>query len=970
MGPRDLGTEIPGASRREIGAHGARRARILPAVGTGTAAADGGPFVGRAAELAELTGRIVAAAGGAGGLVLLSGPAGIGKTRTVEEAVAGAPAVVWGRCVDDPGAPPLWPWRRVLRSLPAAQAAVAGALAELDVARGSGADPDAARFRLATATADALVDGAEPGGLVVVLEDLHWADESSLRLLRHLTGDLPRSRLLVVGTHRDPSGGGRPLDAALPELLHGPGTRVLRLTPLTEDDVRTYLPAGSAAPDAVRAVHRRSGGIPLYLRAVARTPSSDGSADGHAELRALVRTTLTALRPAALDLLDAAAVLGEEVDAAQLAAVTGHPPEEVTAHLDAAVRGGVLTALPDLPGRRRFVHAVVRDAVYADLAPSVREELHRRAAEALERLAGDDDATAGLIAGHWLRASGAGALRQGASWARRAAVTATRLLAFSEAARFLGTALDAVQRAGASGEECAGLLVELATAEFRAGRFAEALGHALAASDAATGSGDPELLAAAALAVHDVSDPSFPPTLVRMCERALAVVDGGASPALRSRLLSQAASVLADAGRLASATAHACEAQELARHSGSVEAVIDAGRARMKASPTTLTVDERLRLGRLAIEHAAATGQPLVELWGAKCRIDAGLEVGDLAVVEDELARVTALAVSTRLPMVRWHDRRLRASVGALLGRFAEAVALNEEARAIGATDLPGDLSAVGLSGAFQLQHALVTGDVTHWEAGLVATLDTAGDVPIVLVSRALVALLQGRREEAASRYEVLRRWMTEPDFVASPGVAINLVPLVEEFGDTAAAEVLHAQLSPRPLAATGAGVYCQGSVAALVGRLALVRGRLDEAVAWFAEALAVDTGTGARPAVVLDRIGLASALLDRGERGDPARAGELARAAAGEARRLGMPVPERQAAALAERAGRAAREADPLTAREREVATLVARGWTNRHIAEDLVLSERTVESHVRNVLAKLGAANRTELATLVGRS
>ncbi|SEO40036.1 helix-turn-helix domain-containing protein [Trujillonella endophytica] len=81
------------------------------------------------------------------------------------------------------------------------------------------------------------------------------------------------------------------------------------------------------------------------------------------------------------------------------------------------------------------------------------------------------------------------------------------------------------------------------------------------------------------------------------------------------------------------------------------------------------------------------------------------------------------------------------------------------------------------------------------------------------------------------------------------------------------------------------------------------------------------------------------------------------------------MPVPDRQSAALVDRAARAAHDADPLTAREREIAGLVARGWTNRRIAGDLVLSERTVESHVRNVLAKLDAANRTEPATLVGR-
>ncbi|RBY90610.1 AAA family ATPase [Blastococcus sp. TF02A-26] len=932
-------------------------------------AGSGSPFVGRRAELAELTARIATAADGAGGLVLVAGPAGIGKTRTVEEALAGAPvAAAWGRCVDDPGAPPLWPWRRVLRALPAVGAAVAGALAEVDRA-GEGADPDAARFRLASATADALVECAAPAGLVVVLEDLHWADESSLRLLRHLAGDLPRSRLLVVGTHRDPAG--RALDTALPELLREPGVRTLRLPPLTEDDVRAYLATDARTADVVRSVHRRSGGVPLYLRAVARAPAAGSTAGGHDELRALVRTTLTALPPAALDLLDAAAVLGEELDAGLLTTVTGHPAPEVTAGLDAAVRAGVLTTVPDAPGHRRFAHAVVRDAVYADLLPSVREELHRRAAEALEHRAADDDATAGLVAGHWLRASSdPGSLRRAAGWARRAAVTATRLLAFAEAARLLATALDAVRRAGAGDGERAGLLVDLATTEYRAGRFDDALEHAVAASEAAAAAGRTDLLAAAALAVHDVNAPGFPPVLVRMCERALAAFDADASPELRSRLLSQAASALADAGRLGVAAGHAAEALDLARRCGSPEAVLDAVRARMKAAPTALEVGERLDLGRLAIEHAAASGQPLAELWGAKWRIDAGLEVGDMDVVRDELDRVSALAARTRLPLVRWHDRRLRASVAALLGRFPEAIALNDEARTIGRTELAGDLSLVGMSGAFGMQHALVTGSTAGWDGKAVGTLDRAGDVPIVVVTRALVAMLEGRRDEAAVRYQEIRQRMSDPDFVASSGVPLNLVPLVEAFGDADAAELLHAQLAPRPLVAGGAGVYCQGSWHSLLGRLAVLRGRLDEAIDWFTDALAVDLRTGARPAAVSDRVGLAGALLARGGDGDVARAGELARAAAAEARRLGMPGPEREAAALAEQAGRAARVADPLTAREREIAALVARALTNRQIAEELVLSERTVESHVRNILAKLGAANRTELATLVGRS
>src|SRR5690349_18204425 len=132
------------------------------AVHLGRAAVDETPFVGRDPELAELRARLHAARAGSGGLVLVSGPAGIGKTRTVEEALGATPSLIWGRCVDDPAAPPLWPWRRVLRALPSVATAVAETLAEVDLVRERAADPEAARFRFVAAATEALLAAAEP----------------------------------------------------------------------------------------------------------------------------------------------------------------------------------------------------------------------------------------------------------------------------------------------------------------------------------------------------------------------------------------------------------------------------------------------------------------------------------------------------------------------------------------------------------------------------------------------------------------------------------------------------------------------------------------------------------------------------------------------------------------------------------------------------------------------------------------
>jgi DNA-binding CsgD family transcriptional regulator len=200
--------------------------------------------------------------------------------------------------------------------------------------------------------------------------------------------------------------------------------------------------------------------------------------------------------------------------------------------------------------------------------------------------------------------------------------------------------------------------------------------------------------------------------------------------------------------------------------------------------------------------------------------------------------------------------------------------------------------------------------------------------------------------------------------------VPINLVSLVEEFGDRETAGFLLEYIDARPFASGGAGIFCSEPSGLYLGRLGVLLGRLDDAVRWFEQGIAVAARMGARPAVVLSRVGLAGALLDRPAGADVGAARTAARQALDEARRLGLPGPARRAGALLARAEAEARDRDPLTAREREIADLVAAALTNRQIADRLVLSERTVESHVRSVLGKLGVANRTEIATATLRT
>ncbi len=290
--------------------------------------------------------------------------------------------------------------------------------------------------------------------------------------------------------------------------------------------------------------------------------------------------------------------------------------------LSAAEASGLVTRRPDRPGSWRFTHALIRDGIYASLSEDQRIAWHARAAAALEPLARAAPERGSEVAAHLLRAApDRAAFRRAADWSVAAATAATATLAFQDATRYLATALSAAESAGASDTDRAELLIELATAEYRAGQLATSLQHAAAAADAAERDRRLDLVASAALVVRGIGHAPLAAALLGLCDRALA--DSGCTPARRARLLAQRASALAELGELEAAAPESVAAMTAAAASNDPAAELDAIRARVAALSAPQHQAARLRLGTRAVELAPMAGQPLAAVLGRVWRIDA-----------------------------------------------------------------------------------------------------------------------------------------------------------------------------------------------------------------------------------------------------------------------------------------------------------------------------------------------------------
>jgi predicted ATPase/DNA-binding winged helix-turn-helix (wHTH) protein len=437
-----------------------------------------GLFVGREDVMEQLRSDLTEALAGRGRVVMLAGEPGIGKTRTAEELAAEArrrgAAVADGRCYEGEGMPAFWPWLQILRAIvsemPAARLRerlgagapdVAALVPELrqrlpDLPESDPGESEQARFRLFDSVVSFLHNASRERALVVFLDDLHWADEPSLRLLEFAAREMRTARVALLGAYRDVElRRGHPLSLVLGRLAQEPHFRRVPLRGLAEADVARFMEdtIGRSAPRAlVRAVFEMTEGNPFFLCETVRLLAAEGRLDSGASqaaygvglpqgVREVIGRRLDQLSDECNRILTLAAVIGREFGVGVLEQTAGLPKDALLELLDEAAEARIVSdqshaegrAMPLPLGHYAFCHALIRETLYDELTGPQRVRLHRSVAEALEAIYGAAaDSHLPELAHHFFQAAPGGDVERAIDYGVRAAGQAREILAWEE----------------------------------------------------------------------------------------------------------------------------------------------------------------------------------------------------------------------------------------------------------------------------------------------------------------------------------------------------------------------------------------------------------------------------------------------------------------------------------------------------------------------------------------------------------
>jgi tetratricopeptide (TPR) repeat protein len=902
-----------------------RDIRTLAAVGDAVLAR--GSFIGRDPEMQRLDACLEQAIDGTGQLVLLVGEPGIGKTRTADELLAHARTrgarVATAVCHENAGAPAFWLWRQVLAaaarlepqsSAPAVDTLWTDVSDEQDLTPAGGWNADEARFRLFTAVATALRSYASSAPLVVLLDDLHWADRSSLLLLRFVAAELRSTPIMLLGTYRAAEMRQRSGRSGLLAELARVSERI-PLQGFTEAEVASYVSATLDRPPDPRlitALHRASDGNPFFVQELMRLHRGEARSLPALpdEVRDLVRRRVDPLPDEVQRVLAIASVLGDHFDVGLVARVSERSEDVVREAIDAAQALDLVRPSGDDPRRYRFAHGLLRETLYCDLPAGVRATLHRRAGEAIEGLKpAEMSARLPELAHHFFHTAHMGNEVRAVQYGCRAGDRAMRALAYEEAVRIYERALHVHRLQGGDDAEHARLLIRLGDALWRSGDGAHARDRYRQAAALARATDDPQYLAQAAISygMTQVETGAPDPVLIDLLEEALARIDPH-DRNLASRLRARLTLALYFTPHVERRLRLSEEAIALAR-----EALAQSPPP--QRSHTTLAqallarrivlwgpgqAGERLKLLDEAIAHARRDEQAAIVVEGQFLRVCDLLEEGDIGAVDAAIRAFERLVGETRLAVYRWHVTLLQAMRALHAGRLNGAEALIFDAYRI----LPQE------DGRNSAQFFVVQLFTLRREQGRLAELDGPLDeaasthtLPIWKAGRALADVDLGRRGAAMRLLEALAgsELDTLPrDTTWVPTVAV-LAEVAHALGARAIAERLHALLAPyaREAMVLGTGAACWGSVARYVGLAAAAAGRSAAAVEALERAIVANARMGARPQAAHAEIDLAEVLIARGQPGDADAAHRLLARARETARELGLVRVGTRAAAI-----------------------------------------------------------------------
>nr|VTO95003.1 Transcriptional regulatory protein LiaR [Mycobacterium riyadhense] len=948
----------------------------------------GGPLVGRAAELAAFEQAWERVEGGNRQAVFVGGEPGAGKTRLAAE-VAGkladhGVAVLVGSSTADanvPYAPFAEALDRLLIATPPGSLADALADAGPQLRRlttqvdrhlpgtGPADDVDAVRRALFDAVTGFLRRLAIDRPIALVLEDMHWAQIPTLAMLEHVLMGCVDVRMLVVATFRttEPDRS-EELVTRLAELHRFDGVRRLDLGGLDTEAIAEFVGQTQrlrppSARTAAALLRDKTGGNPFFLTELCNHLEIRGGWDGLGTLSSrqtvpasigdVIARRLGGLGASVRGLIEQAAVLGEAFDVAALIATSEADLASTLAAIDSAEAVGLIRAVPGSDGEFAFVHSLTREAVLDGMAASRQRIMHARAAEALQGRA--DPSVVPRLANHYLLAHVLGYHEQALHYARKAAQVAEQSLAYEDAAKWFERAASLPEL---SPEDRARLNFGAAANHVRAGDFARgrAIYERISAMD------DPLVRLEAAVGYEDASwRPGLAdPKAADLLDSALEGCGLSADDPRYVQALASFGRALTFSGEAARAREVGIRAIERARVVGDPAVMLHALHASLWQGVTPEMSDIQLERSAELVRGAQSSRD--YDALGSVSHFRALVSyvVGrpdDLAASAAELQRAVQACGQ---PFFRFISGCVNQALTYLRGDFAGAERWADIALRTGQL-FTGD-ETEGSHGVQMFMIRRESGDLKRF-AGFVDGSETfAGRwVPGLL---ALYTELGCERGMTRALNHLLNRNLG--DHTDEAQWPMELVFMVEAALELGSREAVHAL---RPFVARYAGknlaagqfVALFGSADRYLARIAALGGDTDAAERHFAAALAMDQRMGAvvHVAETLARHALFAASVDRTEE---------ARRLAERARDIAAPIGQSRVLDLVEPLLTLGLEGpqgpDGLTDREIEVLRLLAEGLSNRAIGERLYISTNTAANHVRSILLKTGAANRTQAA------